>query len=161
MRRNPAWFWLVGLIVLYLCLFNVNGHLRCRPTQLFRETFATSSQPREAEMETRPTIHDFIDVTLQQALQLEGKLIMVWIRLNTTPMKTEDKSTMYSFRGEDNLARSVIFSVGREPRSDQLGTEVTIEGRLQVRFHDSWKIYGQVIPAYVELRLIEARNVEP
>jgi hypothetical protein len=74
-------------------------------------------------------------------------------------MAADDARVLYSCQSTDHLARSVCFPGDKAPNPVNVGTELTVGGRLQVRFHDSWTVAGQIIPANFELRLIDAEVI--
>jgi hypothetical protein len=161
MRHKPAWLWLEALLSLGICFFNFDNPYRCRRMGLFRSALATSNAPRPIDSSPRQTIYDFARMTFHEARGVEGKRIAVSLRIDSEPMDTDDFGTMFICRSEDNLARSVCFPIDRTVAVERQHTDLNIEGRLEIRFHDSWTVNGQVIPSYMELRLTDAEVIKP
>jgi|SRR5579871_3515723 len=154
---------LVCLVLACLCgyLFELDSRSsgdgdRMRGTQV-----AGPGRRSGSRTDTAPTAFDFARLSYAEGLALANEKITARLRLISEPMHGDNLTTLYSCQSEDRVSRSVSFAPDQAPGLSARHEELTVEGRLDVRFHDSWKVDGQVIPGRVELRIVDAEIITP
>jgi hypothetical protein len=123
--------------------------------------FAAPAFPATPRSGTAPAALDFARVTYAEAQPLVGKRVSFRLQITSEAMHGDNSTTLFSCRSEDRLTRSVSFASEQAPTLSKKDMELTVEGLLEIRFHDSWTIHGQVIPAYLELRIVDAKIMAP
>jgi hypothetical protein len=161
MRRKTAWLWLEAMLSFYLCLFGLHGHSSCWRMVPSDESPLASDRSRAPSDVASPAIYNFARLSLSEARELDRTWIIASLRIESEPMESDGQTTTYNCHSGDKLVRSVSFPGDRTPSDVKVRSELTVEGQLRIRFHDSWAINGRIIPAYFELRLTDAKVVKP
>ncbi len=160
MMRQKSVLLALGVFVSFcVCFFKSDDRIGCGCADSCSEA-AASGQDREAQTAPQSRTFDFAQMSLREARSLEGKRVIARLKIASEAMAADNESVLYSCRSADRLARSVCFPKNRAPESAKIDSEMCVDGQLQIRFHDSWTVSGQVIPAYFELRLIDAEIVK-
>jgi hypothetical protein len=159
LRQKLALLGLGVFVSLFVCLVKSDDRSRFGCADLSPEAAAPF---RACDLETiaPSTIFNFTRISLREAHGLEGKRIIAQLQIASKPMAADDAHVLYNCRSADHLVRSLCFPKDRVPDSANVDSELTVSGQLQIRFHNSWTMNGQVIPAYFELRLIDAEVVK-